>query len=190
MSKRTMISVEDMKIGRVYAEAAYAASKAKGGAADLADELDGIVAELLDKNSRLQAFFLVGSISRDQRQKLLESAFKDRIGDGTYRLLSTLNHHDRLGVVRAVAAQVRKMVGDASGVVKAVVTTASKLSPEQAGKLERVLQTGLNAKPDIEYKVDPAVLGGVKVAVGETVYDDTVQSNLGRLREGILTRSP
>ena len=188
MTKQANISIEDMKIGRVYAEAAYAASK--GNAAELADELDGVVAELLDKNSRLQAFFLVGSISRAQRQTLLESAFKDRVGDGTYRLLSTLNQHDRLGVVRAVAAQLRKMVSAAAGVVKAVVTTASKLSPEQAGKLERLLEAGLKAKPEIEFKIDPAVLGGVKVAVGETVYDDTVQSNLGRLREGILTRSP
>ena len=190
MAKQAPISVEDMKIGRVYADAAYAAAKAKKQDAELADELDGVVSELIDKNPRLEAFFRLGSISREQRQKLLDAAFKDKIGESAYRLLATLNHHDRLGVLRAVAAHVRRLVGDAAGLVKAVVTTASKLSPEQVGKLERVLEAGLKAKPQLEFKIDPAVLGGMKVAVGETVYDDTVQSNLGRLREGILTRSP
>jgi F-type H+-transporting ATPase subunit delta len=186
---KPMISVEDMQIGRVYADAAYAAARANGRETELADELDAVVAELLDKNPRLETFFLVASIGREQRQQLLDSAFKDRVGEATYRLLATLNHHDRLGVLRAVAAQLRKLVGDAAGVVKATVTTASPLSDDQVRRLERVLQTGLKAKPQIEFRVDPAVLGGMRVAVGETVYDDTVQSNLGRLREGILTRS-
>jgi F-type H+-transporting ATPase subunit delta len=186
---KPVISVEDMEIGRVYAEAAYAAAKAKGTEGELADELDAIVGELLDKDRKLDTFFLVASISRDQRSRLLETAFKDRVDEGTYRLLATLNHHDRLGVLRAVAAQVRKLVGDAAGVVKATVTSASALSSEQVGRLEKMLQTGLKAKPQLEFRVDPSVLGGIRIAVGETVYDDTVQSNLGRLREGILTRS-
>jgi F-type H+-transporting ATPase subunit delta len=187
--KSAMISVEDMQIARVYAEASYAAAGANGSQGELADELDAVVAELLDKNQRLETFFLVASISRDQRRQLLDSAFKGRVGDQTYRLLATLNHHDRLGVLRAVAAQVRRLVGEAAGVVKATVTTAAPLSTEQVGRLERVLEKGLKAKPQLEFRVDPSVLGGMRVAVGETVYDDTVQSNLGRLREGILTRS-
>jgi F-type H+-transporting ATPase subunit delta len=190
MAKQAPISVEDMQIGRVYAEAAYAASKVKNTAGELADELDAIVAELLEKNPRLQAFFLHGSISREQRQKLLDAAFKDRVTEDAYRLLSTLNQHDRLGVLRAVAAHLRRAVGAAAGEIKAVVTTASKLTDQQVGKLEKVLEAGLKAKPQLEFRIDPTVLGGMRVAVGETVYDDTVQSNLGRLREGILTRSP
>lgn len=189
MAMLQTISVEDMQIGRVYADAAYAAALAKGQANDLADELDALVKELLDKDRKHAGFFLVPTISREQRQQVIDRVFKDRVGEATYRLLTTLNHHDRLRVVRAVAAQVRKQVNDAAGVVRVRVTTASPMSAEQTSRLERVLEKGLNLKPELDFRVDPAALGGMRVAVGETVYDETVQSNLGRLREGILTRS-
>jgi F-type H+-transporting ATPase subunit delta len=189
MARHGKSTPEDMRIGRVYAEAAYAAALADAKADELADDLDAIVTEILDKNIRHEGFFLVPTISREERQLVVDSVFKGRVGDEAYRLVTTLNRHDRLGIIRAVATLVRNLVNDAAGIVIANVTTASPLSEEQRGRLERILQTGLKAKPQLELRVDPAVLGGIRVAVGETVYDDTVQSALGRLREGILTRS-
>ena len=189
MARHGKSTPEDMQVGRVYAEAAYAAALANGKAEELADELDAIVTEILDANPKQAGFFLVPTIGREERQEVLDAVFKGRVGDVTYRLFTTLNRHDRLGVIRAVATLVRNLANDAAGIVKVSVTTATPLSQEQRDRLERILREGLKAKPQLELRVDPAVLGGMRVAVGETVYDDTVQSALGRLREGILTRS-
>src|SRR4051812_4506778 len=123
MAMLKTISVEDMQTGRVYAEAAYASAAAHGQASELADELDALVTELLDKDRKHEGFFLVPTISREQRQQVIDRVFKDRVSEATYRLLTTLNHHDRLRVVRAVAAIIRNQVNDAAGVVRVNVTT-------------------------------------------------------------------
>jgi len=189
MSKQHRVPVEDMQIGRVYADAAFAAAGPNGRADALADEIEAIVTQLIDKDPAHEGFFLVPAITREERQGVLDRAFKDKVGDDTYRLLTTLNHHDRLNVIRAVAAQLRTLAAEAAGEVRATVTTATPLTPEQTTSVEKLLAAGLKGKPRVQYRVDPAVLGGLKVAVGETVYDETVQSNLGRLREGLLARS-
>ena len=183
------ISVGDMQVARVYAEAAFASAKAAGRADALADEIEALITQIVDKDSAHEGFFLVPAISREERQGVIERAVKENVGEDAYKLLTILNHHDRLGVIRAVAVHLRNLAAVAAGEIQATVTSAAPLSSEQTTRLERMLADGLKGKPRVKYRVDPAVLGGLRVAVGETVYDETVQSNLGRLREGILARS-
>ena len=183
------ISVGDMQVARVYADAAFASASATGQANDLADEFEAIITQIVDKDPEHEGFFLAPLISREERQGVLDRACEGRVSDSTYKLLTTLNHHDRLNVIRAVAVQLRTLAAEAAGEVRATVTTATPLNSEQTNRLEKLLADGLKGTPRVQYRVDPTVLGGLKVAVGETVYDETVQSNLGRLREGLLARS-
>jgi F-type H+-transporting ATPase subunit delta len=183
------LPVEDLQVGRVYGDAVWSAALKAGAGGDFADELDGIANDVVAKNPRFEAFLNVGTIKGAERQKVLDDAFKGRVSELAYRLLTTLNQHDRLGAVRAVAARVRQLAGERQGVRPVTVRSAEPLTDAQRDRLTNILANNLGAQPQLQAVVEPGLIGGLQVVVGEIVYDYSVRTNLERLHEGILTRS-
>jgi F-type H+-transporting ATPase subunit delta len=68
------------------------------------------------------------------------------------------------------------------GAVSAEVTTAMPLTAAQAEALAAALRTALGKHPEIETRVDPAILGGLKVRVGSRLYDASLKSRLDSMK--------
>ena len=68
------------------------------------------------------------------------------------------------------------------GAISAEVTTALPLSAAQASGVAAALRQALGKDPEIETRVDPAILGGVKVRVGSRLYDASLKSKLDSLK--------
>ena len=68
------------------------------------------------------------------------------------------------------------------GAVSAEVITAMPLTDAQAKALAAALRTALGKDPEIETRVDPAILGGLKVRVGSRLYDASLKSRLDSLK--------
>ena len=67
--------------------------------------------------------------------------------------------------------------------------SAAPLPHDQQERLRNILASALGAEPILEFAVDPALVGGLRVRIGETLYDHTVRANLARLRTDLLARS-
>jgi len=68
----------------------------------------------------------------------------------------------------------------------ALVKTAIPLTEHQQSLVVRQLKTRLGVLPDVQFEVDPAVLGGVWVRVGDELIDDTLHHRLGALRRALV----
>ena len=66
------------------------------------------------------------------------------------------------------------------------VRTAIAPTPEESGRLARILRARFGAALALEYEVDPDVLGGVWVQIGDTVVDGSLAGKLGTLREQLV----
>jgi F-type H+-transporting ATPase subunit delta len=173
----------------VYADAVWSLACKQKVEADFADEIESLARDVIMKNPRLEAFLNVGSIKQGQRQAVIDLVFKGHVSELLYRLLCNLNRHDRMGVLPAVATRIRQLAGQSKGHINVTVTSAISLSEQQKSQVENLVRQGLKGEPVLNMVVDESLLGGLKIAVGETVYDYSVRANLERLREGILTRS-
>ena len=76
----------------------------------------------------------------------------------------------------------RKLSANARGVVSAEVVTAQPLSAAQAKGVAAALRTALGKDPEISTRVDPAILGGIKVRVGSRLFDASLKSKLDSLK--------
>ena len=70
----------------------------------------------------------------------------------------------------------------ARGSVSAQVTTAIPLSAAQSKGVAAALRTALGRDPEIETRVDPSILGGIKVRVGSRLFDASLRSKLDSLK--------
>jgi F-type H+-transporting ATPase subunit b len=86
--------------------------------------------------------------------------------------------------VKAGRIKVADEVGELTG-EEAVVTSALPLSETDRATYRTYLQTQLGAEANIEFKTNPAILGGVVLRVGDVVVDDSVVSKVGRLQHGL-----
>jgi F-type H+-transporting ATPase subunit delta len=182
-------NVQELQVARVYAEAVWNLAVQQGQQAEFLEEYDSLLKDVLDAEPQLEIFFGLGSISEDRKSALIDSIFKGRASDLLYHFLKTLNAHDRLGLLRAVGVCLHQLQDAALGRVPVLIKSAVPLSSDQLQAVEAMLTQKLNITPRTETEVDPELLGGLWIRVGDMVYDRTVRWNLNQLRENILARS-
>jgi hypothetical protein len=88
----------------------------------------------------------------------------------------------RASLLPSIITSYEALSAKARGAVSAEVTTAVALSPAQAKGVAAALRQALGKDPEIETRVDPAILGGIKVQVGSRLFDASLKSKLDSLK--------
>jgi len=103
------------------------------------------------------------------------------------RLLEVLATNDHLSLLPAVAEIYGELVNAARGIVPAEATGALGLTDEQERALVSALKTATGSEVELTKKVEPAVLGGLRVKMRGQTYDGTVAAQLRKLRRSLAS---
>ncbi len=177
------------RLARVYAEALLASAAKQSANADaLADELTAFV-KALGGNAGASAFLASPAVGKKAKSAALAPALKDHASDLLRGLVGVLAQNNRLDLLRGVATAFRQLLDDRAGRVRVKVTAAVPLSDAQKSELSTNLKTILgNQEPVLDVRIDPDLLGGLVVQVGDSVIDTSVRSRLLSLRSLLLAR--
>ena len=169
-------------VGSRYAKALF----------DLASENKQIAAVEADLKSLKTALaeskdlrVLVGSPAfgaADKGKGLAAIAAKANFSATTAKFLGLLAANGRASLLASVIAGFEALASKARGAVSAQVTTAVPLSAAQSKGVAAALRQALGKDPEIETRVDPAILGGIKVRVGSRLFDASLKSKLDSLK--------
>ena len=91
--------------------------------------------------------------------------------------------------MREIARETSKLHDEHRGRIRVQMATAAPLEDAIATNLSAVLHKMLGGEPQLEHSVDPELIGGVVLRVGDTVYDGSVARQLDQVREHMITRS-
>lgn len=175
------------RIARVYAGALMQTAAKTGQAEAVGDELSAFVGSALEGHPRIGAFLASTAINRKAKGPVLEKALGSSASELFRKFVGVLNQNGRLGLLRAVDAAYRRMRDEAAGRVRVKVTSAAALSADQTAALTKTLSQSLKAEPVLDARVNPDILGGLVVQVGDKVYDTSVRTRLDNLRTQLLT---
>ena len=175
-------------LARRYGRALLDVAGREGRAAALAlrDELRGFVA-LVSGHAGLHRALRHPGLSAEPRRRLL-SAVAAQAGATPLlrRLLDLLASRERLSLLPDVAEAYAEAANAAHGVV-----SAEALSAVGLGDAERQALAGaLGQTVELRTRVDPDLVGGVLVRVGDKTYDGTVRARLAALRRRLAAGSP
>ena len=163
-------------IARPYAEAVFSLAKQAGAQDAWSEQLALVSAVAADPEmSRLAAD---PRISAEQLGGLFLAVCADRLGAEAGNFIKLLIENGRLGVLPEVVTQFEALKASAGGVLDAAVTSAFAMSETQLAELSARLETRFKRKINASVSVDPALIGGVIVAVGDEVYDASVRGKL------------
>jgi F-type H+-transporting ATPase subunit delta len=170
----------ERSLARIWSEAVFQLARNRGVEDDLLEEWRGLV-ELLDRDPRLKEVFGSPLVSVEEKRQLIEKAFRGKASDLFVDTLQVLGRKGRLALVRPVAAAFRDAWMASKNQVEVTVTSAVPLSPELRQSLQAAASRFAGQEAQLTEKVDPAILGGLVVHVGDRKFDDSVARELEQL---------
>jgi len=174
-------------LANIYARTLFELATDAGGnekVTEIADEIEQIC-DLISSNQELEKFFSSPIIDRTKRNESLSAIFSNRVTDLTLRFLLVLNNKGRLNHLQQIAIAYDQLVQDAMGRVEVDVFTPSPIDADSINTIKAKVQKMLGKEPVLHPYVDPKMLGGVKLRIGDQLIDGSVQTKLRRLSESI-----
>jgi F-type H+-transporting ATPase subunit delta len=178
--------MRDTTIARNYAETLLVlARKAKNlrGWGDLI--LD--VARAMETDPTLRLFLESPRISAQKKNEVMSAAFQDRMPRLMVKFLQSLVKNRRQMLIPEIAREYLDLVDAAEGRLHARVTVAMEQTEAEKHAIAKRLSTLFDRDVIPHVTVDPAIMGGVIVHVGDTVLDGSVRKRLATLRRRMLT---
>lgn len=174
-------------VARRYAGALFDLGKKQGGNA-LASHGECLaeLAALMAAEPKL-AQVLKSPVIGIAEKKALMGAFLDKLdADKTMRnFCFLLADKERLGILAEIADWYGLLLDETNGVLRGRVLTAVRLSPERQAQVTESLKQKAGKDLELSFSVDPAILGGMILAVGDRVMDASLRAQLGMLRENL-----
>jgi len=164
-----------------YAQALVATAR-KGGTLDGVSESFVGVMGILDAHPDLEFLLKGPQVDEAKKKNLISTLFTERIEPVLVHFLDLLVEKQRMVFVREIQDEFARLVEIEHGFTRATATTAVPLSSDLESDLEAGLARMTGRKIKLETTVDPTVLGGVCVTMGDRVIDGTIRTNLERLR--------
>jgi len=147
-----------------------------------ADQIDSelaLFADMIGTNRELLDLFASPVISQDSKGEVLDAILERTRPDKlTANLLRTLLRNYRLQYVGAVREEFRREMNARKGIVVAHVATAAPVTTSQQESLGRRLSEMTGKQIQLEFKTDPALIGGVVTRIGSMVYDGSIKTQL------------
>ncbi len=175
----------ERRVVRRYAKALFHAAQ-RTGAIDRVESDLGLVAYTLETIPSLMEAVRSPVIPRDRKKALLRDLFADKVHEVTLSFLDLLIEKRREEVVLETEPEYVLLADEARGIVKAEVTTAVPLTPEEERRLAAKLCQTTGKTIEVSTIVDPDIIGGVTVKIGDTVIDGSIRGQLEALREKLM----
>jgi F-type H+-transporting ATPase subunit delta len=187
-SKPKAIHVGARQVALVYAKAFLGACEKSGQSGQLIDELSA-VAGVLEQSADLEAVLASALVGPEEKVQIVDRLFGSRLSPTVVDFLRVLARHGRVDLVRVVDQEVLRLYDESQGRVRVEVHTAQQLEKSQGDRLAGALRQFLSGEPKVEPVVNPALIGGILLRVGDTVYDGSVARQLNQAREQMIHRS-
>ena len=179
----------DVTIARRYAQALFLAARKKDAVDRVAQDLASVSKADAAMNDRLRLFLEAPQVPTDQKIEVVEKGLRQFVHPLVIEFLKLLIAKKRLFRMRDIAEEFGRLVEEHQGIVRARVTSAVPLNDTELNGLIASLEQGLSKKVKVDAHVDPAILGGVVVKVGDRIADRSVTTLLSELREQLLAAS-
>jgi len=136
----------------------------------------------LKVNHELQSVLSNPIISHDKKIKILDAIFGDKVGKATIGFFKIMINKSRGEVLYYTGQEFINQYNLKKGIVKARVTSAVELSAANKKTITDLVKAQIGGNIVLETKVDPNIIGGFVLTVGDRQIDDSIATSLKRLK--------
>ncbi|RKQ34375.1 F0F1 ATP synthase subunit delta [Oceanobacillus halophilus] len=173
-------------VAKRYAEALFTLGQEKLYLDKFVEEFS-VVREVFETNEQLVTFLTHPGINNGKKKELIDKSFQGFQKDVVNTIKLLVERHHTV-VIPAIIDAFLQRVNDAKGIADATVYSVRELTDDEKLKVKESFVKRLNKQEiRIQNIVDPSLMGGIKIRVGNTIYDGSISGKLKRFERNILT---
>jgi F-type H+-transporting ATPase subunit delta len=185
----TVFDTGQQYLGSVYAKALLASSEDVGETEAVMAGLQSLVDDVLEQAAGLESTLSSPRVPFEAKEKMLDAAFAGKAAPTLLTFMKVLCRRGRFSCLRAILKAARKQYNDLRGRIEVQVSTADPLSAKDLEATTQQLRRSLGRDVDVQVKIDPDLIGGIVIRVGDTVYDGSLANRLKQLRKDMVANS-
>lgn len=176
-------------IAGVYAEAFLGAANSSGDTDAVLEEFDHLMHGVLAPHPRFQEILASAFIAAEEKDQILQRVLGGRTSKLLLNFLKVVSRHGRLDCLGAIHRQTRLLYDKQRNRIHIQLTTATPVDDASADRIRNNLRGMLGGEPILELRVDPEVIGGAVLRIGDSVYDGSIATSLQNMRQQMIDRS-
>lgn len=149
-------------------------------------EQAALILKALAENPELSVFLRAVKVTKDEKKNLIASVFADAADTDTINLIKLLIDKGRIGYFREIFQEYVRLADDELGIATAVVESARELKAEDIERIRLALVKKTGREIIMTTKINPELIAGIKVTVGNNVTDITMKTKIDSMKEALL----
>ena len=141
---------------------------------------------LFKESEELKEFINSQGVPSDAKKDFFDKLLKNKVHTYVLHFLCLLIDKKRERNIEAVCEEFNTLCNEYFNVLEGVVYSTKALTKDQITNIENSIQIKLNKKVELTNKLDSSLIGGLKVVVGDTVFDNSVQHKMEALKNELL----
>ncbi len=174
--------MSEIQVASRYAKSLIDLAQEQNSLEQVKGDIDSFI-QVVHNNSQLQAILKNPIINPDKKLSILTSLFGSRFGSLIMSYFKIVVSKGRSGILYATAKEFVNEYNRRKGVINASVTSAVPLTEANMNELKAMVSSATQKEVILETKVDPALIGGFVLKVGDRQYDTSIASSLTRLKK-------
>lgn len=173
-------------VSKVYGDALYSAvSEAGMNRAHMEEAVE--LGRILAEHGELTELMNHPNLSKEEKQEVIRTIFEGRVSEEFFALMMIMTEKGRFKELSSVLLYFVKKEKETCRIGTALISSSHELNEEQKLKIkEKLIHTTDYQEFEMQYQIDPALIGGIKIQVGDRVWDGTVQTRLHNLKRELL----
>ncbi|SFT25276.1 F0F1 ATP synthase subunit delta [Paenibacillus sp. BC26] len=175
-------------VAKRYAKALFELAQSNNMVADVEQQLK-IVVDALTGDAQIRKFLGLPNVEVTKKIDIIKGALSDKVSVMVLNTVELLIIRNRQTAITDVYEAYTRVAGDALGQAHATIYTAKSLSSEELAKVSAQFGTMIGKRIIAKQIVEPALLGGVQVRIGDRLYDGSLSGKLARLEQALKTQA-
>ena len=176
----------DIETAKRYAKAVFELAVDEGVLETVHGDLSDLKT-LVEENAEFKGLITNPLVESSARQKVLKSLLSGKIHELSMRFLCFLDEKKRINALVQVVEQFDQMYLEKENIVRAVVVSAAKLDNAQLDNIRQRLEKRFKKNIQLTTDLDPDLIGGFLVKVGDSVFDYTIKHQLESVKQKIVS---
>lgn len=185
----TVFDSEEQHVGEVYARALLATAAPKKEVDVVVDQLESLVRDVLDRNPKLEMVLANPKMPIESKWSLIDRVFTGKMHATLLTFLKVVGRRHRLNAIRAIQKAASKLRDEMANRIQVQVTVSQPLNDAARAALVDRLQKVFKKEVRLDTRIDPSIVGGLVVRIGDTVFDGSIDGQLQSLRKTVGMRS-
>lgn len=173
-------------VAKVYSDALFDLALENKQLEQVAEEVQ-VLKDALAQNTELLQYLNHPKVSNEEKIQTIENIFKGRFSDTTVGFLVIIVTKGRYNELRGILDYFLNEVREYRKIGKASVTSATELTEDQKQKVvDKLLASTDYVEFMMDYKIDPSIIGGLIIRIGDRVVDSSIKSKIDLMKKELM----